>query len=81
MVKNITSTTKEIKRDALLTLCQLLCCSQGMFHRQLMEHLLPMMDDPMVALLTLEDNSQIKFCPPVKYFFDQANKDHSAEVV
>ena len=73
-VENITSGTGNIDKEGLLFLCQLQDGSRGKLYSQLMKQLLPMRDDPVIALLT------IKHGPPMEDLFDTAEVENNAEV-
>ena len=76
-VENITSGGKNIDKDGLLLLCNLSDGSRGKLFSQLRTMLLPMKNDPVVALLTLKDN---KYGPSVEEMFDQAELNDTPEV-
>ena len=73
-VENITSGAGNIDKEGLLFLCQLQDGSHGKLYSQLMKQLLPMRDDPVIALLT------VKHGPPMEDLFDTAEVENNAEV-
>ena len=73
-VENVTSGTGNIEKESLLFLCQFQDGSHGKFYSHLMKQLLPMRDDPVIALLT------VKHGPPIKNLFDTAEVENNAEV-
>lgn len=79
-VENITSGGEDIDKDGLLLLCQLPDGSRGKLHTQLMTHLLPMKDDPVIALLTFKDSARNRGGPSFEDLFDEAELKDDAEV-
>lgn len=73
-VENINSGSENIDKDDLLLLCQLPDGSRGKLFSQLRTMLLPMKDDPVVALLTLKDGVS------VEDLFDEAVLNETPEV-
>ena len=76
-VENITSGVKDIDKDGLLLLCNLPDSSRGKLFSQLRTMLLPMKNDPVVALLTLKN----KYSLSVEELFDEAELNETAEVI
>ena len=76
-VENITSGSENIDKDGLVLLCHLPDGSRGKLFTQLMKQLLPMKDDPVVALLTVKEN---KYGPSMEELFDTAEDENTAEV-
>ena len=73
------SAGEHVSEDSLLYLCQLPDGSHGQLYTQLKEYLLPMKDDPVVALLTLRE-SHFKRHVTIEQLFEKAQQDGNAEV-
>ena len=76
-VENITSGSEDLDRDGLLLLCQLADGSKGKLFTQLRKILLPMKNDPVIALLTLKEN---KFSSTIEDLFLEAELNDTPEV-
>ena len=76
-VENITSGSANIDKDGLLLLCQLPDGSRGKLFSQLRRILIPMKNDPVIALLMLKED---KYGDMIEDLFVEAELNDTAEV-
>lgn len=76
---SITSNSGDIDRSGLLHLCQLPCTPNMKLYTQLLQYLLPLKDDPAIALLT-PSNGQQNANLTIESLFTSAETEKSPEV-